>query len=289
MTLTGRRDQRRIDLLSAEEFLMIKKTAIGIGSVVVLGGLIFGTSLYSYVRTVGTIAQEAATDVIPVKLQIERAKDMLKNDLEPEINRLKKEIISLRVDIERKENTLARRTDELADQRFAMMKRTEELESDKTSFQVSNVSYTKAQFEKDLEKRLNRYEVAEDTFKHESQVLAAKKKALESGENKIEALIAARTDLALQVEQLEARVKAVEAEEAINQIHVDDSKLSRIQTLLGDLDADITVREQVVDAEGQRVTDLIPVEDVESTPTNVVNRARALLGSESFTTVAEND
>jgi hypothetical protein len=268
---------------------MVKKAAIGIGSVVVLSGLVFGTSVWSYMRTVGTMAQEAAEDAIPVTLQIERAKDMIRNDLEPEINRLKKEVISLRVDIERKENTHARRADELADQRYAMMKRTEELESGKTTFTVSNASYSKADFEKDLDTRVNRYEIAESTFKHVGQVLAAKKKALAAAEKKIQAFISARTDVTLQIEQLEARVKAVEAEEAINQIQVDDSKLSRIQTLLTDLDADVSVREQVVDAEGQRLTDLIPVEDVETAPTNVVDRARALLGNESFEQVADND
>ena len=267
---------------------MVKKTAIGIGSVVILSGLIFGTSVWSYMRTVGGLAQAAAEDAIPVKLQIERAKDMLRNDLEPEINRLKKEVISLRVDIERKENTHARRADELADQRYAMMKRTEELESGKTTFKVSDASYSKADFEKDLETRLGRYEIAESTFKHEGQVLNAKMKALEAAEKKIQAFITARTDVSLQIEELEARLKAVEAEEAINEIKVDDSKLSRIQTLLSDLDADVSVREQTVDAEGQRLTDLIPVED-EAAPTNVVDRARALLGTETFEKVADND
>lgn len=266
----------------------MKKAAIGIGSVVILSGLIFGTSVWSYMRTVGGMAQAAAEDAIPVSLQIERAKDMLKNDLEPQIKGLKKEVIALRVEIERKENTHARRADELADQRYAMMKRTEELESGKTTFRVSDVSYSKADFEKDLETRLNRYEIAESTFKHEGQVLNAKKKALEAAEKKIEALVSARTDVKLQIEELEARLKAVEAEEAINHIKVDDSKLSKIQTLLSDLDADVSVREQVVDAEGQRLTDLIPVEE-EAAPTKVVDRARALLGTETFEKVADND
>ena len=266
----------------------MKKAAIGIGSVVILGGLIFGTGVWSYMRTVGGVARAAAEDAIPVSLQIERARDMLRNDLEPQIKGLKKEVIALRVEIERKENTHARRADELADQRYAMMKRTEELESGKTTFKVSNVGYSKADFEKDLETRLNRYEIAESTFQHEGQVLNAKKKALEAAEKKIEALVSARTDVKLQIEELEARLKAVEAEESINHIKVDDSKLSKIQTLLSDLDADVTVREQVVDAEGQRLTDLIPVEE-EAVPTKVVDRARALLGTETFEKVADND
>ena len=119
-------------------------------------------------------------------------------------------------------------------------------------------------------------------------MLNAKKKALEAAEKKIEALVSARTDVKLQIEELEARLKAVEAEEAINHIKVDDSKLSKIQTLLSDLDADVSVREQVVDAEGQRLTDLIPVEE-EAAPTKVVDRARALLGTETFEKVADND
>jgi len=43
-----------------------------------------------------------------------------------------------------------------------------------------------------------------------------------------------------------------------------------------------------VDAEGQRLTDLIPVEE-EAVPTKVVDRARALLGTETFEKVADND
>ena len=57
----------------------MKKAAIGISSVVILSGLIFGTSVWSYMRTVGGMAQAAAEDAIPVSLQIERARDMLRN------------------------------------------------------------------------------------------------------------------------------------------------------------------------------------------------------------------
>ena len=267
----------------------MKKTVIAIVGAVTLGVVIFGTSLYSYLKTAGHMAEESLKDQIPADVQIEHAKRLIKDELQPEIDRLKEQIVRSRHDIQKGEIALQERADKLALDRSEMMARSEQLKSEKGTFVIKDVSYTKEQLTEDLEKRFGYFQTAEETFKQEEKVLDAKKRALAEGEKKVAALMDAKKKLELEIEEIQARMKAVEAEEAVQEIAVDDSKFSEVRDLLDELKTDVEVREQIV---GEKNVDssLIPVETEDSKPSNIVDRVDAYLGvSKDAGTVAESN
>lgn len=237
--------------------LPLKKVFVGVAGLLLAGGLVFGTSMWSYMRTAGNQARETVEEAVPIEFQLKRAQDLLANELEPEIRKMKHAVAESEVEVKRLTAALEERAGKLAQMRDEMMARNDQLKTGRLS--VNNVSYTKQQLEDDLSKRLERVKVTERTLASEEQVLNAKKRALKENEAKVIELLEAREQLALQVKELEARVSAVQAAETVQGTQFDDSKLAEVRGLLDRIGAKVEVREKELALEGQ-TTDLIPVE-----------------------------
>lgn len=259
--------------------LSVKTAIVGGVSALALGGLVLGTSMFSYVRTAKNEVTTAVEDAVPIEFQLKRAKDMLINDLEPEIRKMKHAVAESQVEVEHLQAKLDEKQEAVTQRRAEIMARNEQLKSQKTTFLVNNVSYTKAELEEDLSKRFDRFKTMEQTFKTEAKVLEAKRQAVGANESKVEKLLAAREELRLQIEELEARVSAVKAAETVAESEFDDSKLANVKNLLDSLDAKVDVRERELSLEGKE-TDLIPVETEESSE-SVVDSVDAYFGIEA--------
>lgn len=259
--------------------LSVKTAIVGGVSALALGGLVLGTSMFSYVRTAKNEVATAVEEAIPIEFQLKRAKDMLANDLEPEIRKMKHAVAESQVEVEHLQAKLDEKQETVTQRRAEIMARNEQLKSQKSTFLVNNVSYTKAELEEDLTKRFDRFKTMEQTFKTEAKVLEAKRQAVSANESKVEKLLAAREELRLQIEELEARVSALKAAETVAESEFDDSKLANVKNLLDSLDAKVDVRERELSLEGKE-TDLIPVETEESSK-SVVDSVDAYFGIEA--------
>jgi hypothetical protein len=89
--------------------------------------------------------------------------------------------------------------------------------------------------------------------------LKAREKSLRAHEQKLDEMLAAKKDLEVQVEQLGARVKTLQAAETVSTLEIDDSELTRVKKLIRELNKQLDVKEKMLDAEGKFVG-LIPVE-----------------------------
>ena len=74
--------------------------------------------------------------------------------------------------------------------------------------------------------------------------------------------MASKKQLEVQVEQLEARLKTVQAAQAASALEFDDSRLARAKKLISELNKQLDVRVRMLDAEG-KFTELIPVEQTQ--------------------------
>ena len=83
----------------------------------------------------------------------------------------------------------------------------------------------------------------------------------------------------MQIEQLGARLRTVEAAEATATLDFDDSKLARAKKLILELNKQLDVRERQANLEGQ-VNGLIPVESgSEPTESSITNRIDDYFGA----------
>ena len=78
----------------------MKTAIVGGVSALALGTLVLGTSWFSYVRTAKNEVASAVEQAISIEFQLKRAKDMLENELEPEIRKMKHAVAESQVAVE---------------------------------------------------------------------------------------------------------------------------------------------------------------------------------------------
>ena len=243
---------------------MIKQAIYGVAALGALATFVFGRDVVSYARTWGGSVRQAVKREVPLDFEVARARELIEN-LVPDIRNCMHIIAEQEVDVEQLTAEIARKDTDLAAQKDVILARQTDLKSGQVSFVLASQTYSADQVRTDLAKRFDRFKVAEETLKRERQVLDARQKALRANREKLDNMLAAKTDMELQIEQLEARLKAVQAAETISTVSIDDSELTRAKKLIRDLNKQLDVKEKVL-ATDAKMTDLIPIETKSTAP-----------------------
>jgi chromosome segregation ATPase len=250
---------------------MLKKIIIGTGSLLLAGGLFFGNETFSYLRTFGSQMRQAVKNEISVEFELQRIRDEV-DSLMPEIRRHMTTVAEQSVDTRDLERTLAEREKSLSEQRAAILTLRRDLESDRNRFTYRAVSYSRSEVQADLAQRFEAFQAAEAAVKRDHQILAAQHETLRANQRRLDAMQARRQDLAVNVAQLEARLKQVQAAEALNSSPLDDSRLAGVEKLIHDMNRALDIREALLESEG-RLSGRIPVEDeADNTSSDILSR-----------------
>lgn len=266
---------------------MIKQAIYGVAALGALASFVFGRDVLSYARTWGNTVRQTMKSEVPVEFEVARARELVEN-LVPDIRNVMHVIAEQEVDVESLTAELNRKKTELVSQKDAIQTRTGDLKSGQASFVYASQTYSSDQIRNDLAKRFDRFKMAEETHKREQQVLEARQKALVANREKLDNLLAAKSDLELQLEQLEARLKMVQAAETVSTVSIDDSELTRAKKLIRELNKQIDVREKVMASDG-KLTDLIPVEAKHTAPKDLESQIEAYFTPKDQTSAAKGE
>ncbi len=245
---------------------MIKKVVIVSAGATLVALVLFGTSALSYLRTSGGYVKQAVHDSVPVEFQIDRARNMIR-DLTPEVRKNLQVIAREEVEVKRLEERIERSKERLAQEKSQIMRLTDDLAKEKEEYTYAGRTYAVEQVKTDLTNRFNRYKTGDATLASLEQIHAARQKSLRAAKQRLEGTLAARRQLEVEVENLDARRQMIAAAQTTSEFQFDDSQLGRVKELIADLRTRLDVADQLVQAE----TDFhpeIPLD--EPTPENVV-------------------
>ncbi len=237
---------------------MVKKSLIAAAVVMVAGAFVFGRDVFSYARTWGASVRDAVKREVPIEFQVQRAREMVEK-LVPDIRDCMHVIAEQQVDVEHRRDELEQKQAGLEDQKRCILALKADLSTGKGVYQYASRTYTPHQVKQDLALRFERFKIAEDSLKRDEQILTAREKALRANEQKLDTLLAAKKDLEVQVEQLESRLKTIQASQAASNLQFDDTRLARAKKLIGELNRQLDIQVKILDTEG-RFTDLIPID-----------------------------
>jgi len=240
---------------------MLKKGILASGALLLLLGLFFGRDAFSYVATTAGWIHNSVKDSVPVEFELQRAHKMIAA-LDPEISRHKREIAREELDLRKLEEKITADRDDLSGLWRDIQRLRDDLSRGDSNFVYAGRTYSAKQVETDLGNRFERYQTREATTDKMEKILDARTRGLEAAQEKLKAMIAAKRQLEVQVENLEARLKMVEVAKAASDFQIDDSQLSRTRELLSDIEARIEVDAQLVNAD-DIVVDEIPLEQPE--------------------------
>lgn len=225
---------------------MLKKILLGSAIVVGSGALIAGTSSVSYVKTGYHSIRDTIKEQIPIEVEIKRARDMI-SDLKPEIADNLKVIAREEVEVAKLQREVASKQTSLTKSKQAILKLKDDVQSG-----VKYVSYGGKQFDmdevrKDLNDRFKHYQTQEATASKLEKVLAARELNLQAARRKLDEMLAAKRQLEVEVENLQARHTMVQVAETSSQFSMNDSRLSNVRQTLDEIATRIDVAEKLVD------------------------------------------
>lgn len=239
---------------------MFKKIIVLVVGAGILSFFTLGHEAKSYFRAFGKTVKESVKREVPVEFEIERARDMVENLL-PEIRQSIHVIAEQQVDVEKISKKIAKSEGALTDQKKVILTMRSDLDEadDGTQLVYAGRKYTAEKVSSDLARRFERYKVAKETLEHEKKLLEAHEQVLTANRNKLRSMLGEKRDLELKLARLDARVKSIQAAEAVSALAIDDSGLGRAKKLIQELNTQLDVKEKLLDAEGE-FADLIEVE-----------------------------
>jgi predicted nucleic acid-binding Zn-ribbon protein len=239
-------------------FVMLKKGIIAGAAAMLLATFFFGRDAWSYVSTSAGWVKDSVRDSVPIEFEIERARKLVK-DLVPDIRANMHVIAKEEVEVARLEKQIGDAEVRLANERSGLMRLRNDLSSGKDEFQYAGRSFTANQVKLDLANRFERYKTSDATLASLRDIHIARQRSLDAARAKLEGMLASKRQLEVDVENLEARLKMVEAAQTTAEYNFDDSRLSRAKQLIGDLRTRLEVSERMVNSEGA-FQDGIPLE-----------------------------
>jgi chromosome segregation ATPase len=238
----------------------LKRSVIVVAGVTVVGGLLFGKDVSSYVRSSAKSVRTVVKDSVPIDFELRRARDLL-DEIIPEMHanvRLiaqeEVEVAGLNVDITNSEKSVEEEQVRIAKLRNA-------LSTHRARYSFAGQEYPRSYVKADLANRFER-------FKESEIHLASKRRLLESRENSLHAAMqllertrSRKRTLEDQIESLASQHRLVKSAAVGSHIQVDNSKLAQTEKLIRQIKKRLDVAERVL-ANESKFTQAIPVDAV---------------------------
>ncbi len=235
---------------------MIKRAIVGTAALGLMGAAMgvfcFGWDSASYVSTGVESVRTSVRDTVPVGFEIQRARKMIA-DLVPDIRQNMHVIAEEEVQVKKLEERIARTDAEMTKQREAMLSIKNDLSSIREKFVYAGRSYTQGQVKAELASRFERYKTQDATLASLKQTLTARQTGLSGARQKLDGMVAAKRQLEVDVENLEAQLKLVEAAQTTATYQFDDSRLGRAKELVEGLRTRLDVTQAILNQENQFV------------------------------------
>lgn len=255
---------------------MIRRGILAVGAVMLVSALLFGREAVSYVGTSVGWVKESVRDSIPIEFEIQRARDLIAS-LVPDIRKNMHTIATEEVEVEQLATQIASMEQSLGKDRAELARLQDDLSSGDERFQYAGRSYSADQVAVDLARRFERFKTKNATLDSLKEMHEARQASLMAARDKLEGMLAARRQLEVDVQHLEARLQMVEAAQTTSQVTVDDSRLSRVKELVQDLKTRLDVAERLVNSDGY-YHDEIPLDAVDAS--SVLEEMSAYFGDE---------
>jgi len=227
---------------------MFKKALVVVLGLVLLVGLLFGRSAWSYVTHTVSEIRESVKGNVPVEFELKRAKKEISKidgdirDAMHEIAMEETQVEKLARDIERKDQQLAA---DLSDIQTLKV----HLESGEKYYVAKGRSYSASQVEADLSRRFARYKIEKETLDKIRMVFDARERGLNAAKDKLEAMRAAKKQLEVEVANLEAEKKMIDVAKTSSEFDFDDSRISEVRKSLEEIRTRLEVDRKLADAD----------------------------------------
>lgn len=218
----------------------------------VLGGsamvAAFGTTATSYLDTAVFRIRNTAKNAVPVEFEIDRAKREVEK-LTPAIHRHIEILARAEEDVKRLNVEIQEATVNLDHQKNEMIALRKQL--DRGNLIPASFGVKSKDVETALRNRLDSYERTERVLIEKKSTLASRQKVVEAARDHLTAIATQKKSLEARIEEIQARLAAIEATNAKQRYHFDGSALANAKKTVEDLDQRLNIIVRVSEMENQ--------------------------------------
>lgn len=228
----------------------IKYGIIGVCGAALVGGIVFGTDLFSYVGTSAKSVRTAMKDAVPIDFELTRARNLLE-DIIPEMQANVRLIAQEEVEVGDLNREIQQSQSALAEERTRVAKFRDVLTTQTVSYTFSGIPYSREQIKDELARRFDHLKEAEVVLAGKQRLLEARQKSLNAAMQMLERARTQKATLVDQIAALESQHRLVQAAAAGSRFELDHTKLAQTQKLLGDIRKRLDVAERVLSHEAR--------------------------------------
>lgn len=226
---------------------VMKFGSVAAGGGLLLGGLIFGRDLTSYVSSSARQVRQAVKDQVSVEFELQRARDMV-DGIVPDLKSNIRLIAQEEVEVAQLQNEIKSAREELADRGAQVSQLRDALATRQVSYRVGGQNYTRDEMAERLSNKFGQLKQTESILTSKEKLLSAREKSLEAARRMLEKTRAQKVQLEQQIEGLVAQHRLVKAQAASSQfaVQIDDSQLSRADRLVHEIQQRLDVAQRVL-------------------------------------------
>jgi conjugal transfer/entry exclusion protein len=223
----------------------IKMGIAGVVGVFLIGGLLFGRDVLSYMKTSAGSVRSAVKDAVPIEFELRRANDMIE-EIVPELHANIRLIAQEEVELAAVQADIRQSRRTLAEEKKRVERLAGTMATSQPAYQLGDQSYTRRQLAEELARRFDLYREAETALQSKIRLAAAREKSLAAAMQTLERTRGQKTQLETQVKILESQYQTIKATAVGSNLQLDNTKLARTEKLIGEIKKRLDVAERVL-------------------------------------------
>ena len=227
---------------------------------VVVGSLVLGKDMISYVTSSAKWTRNAVKDSVPIEFELKRAHDLLE-DIIPEIHQNIRLIAQEEVEIAALKSDIARCSDAFGEEKQRIGNLRNALNIQKVSYTFAGQDFSREELKQDLAWRFDRFKEAEVVLASKARMLNTREAGLRGAMQLLERTRSQKRLLASKIQSLEAQHRLVKAASIGSGIQMDNSKVAQTEKLIKNIKRRLDVAERILAHESQFVQ-TIPIDGV---------------------------
>ncbi len=226
-------------------FKWMKLSMVTAGAALLLGAVLFGTDLASYVKSSAGSVRSAVKESVPIEFELRRARDLL-DEIIPQMHANVRLIAEEEVELAALKRDIADSAEALADERQRVARLHEMLQQERAGFTISGVRYSREQVRDDLARRFERIKEAEVVLAGKERLQETRERSLAAAVQMQQKIRGRKALLEDKIESLQSQHRLVQAAAAGSSVQLDSSKLAQTEKLIGQIRKRLDVAERVL-------------------------------------------
>ena len=233
-------------------------SVLGLGGVVLLGLLVFGGSVISYLCTAQRSVKTMVEDSVPVEFQLERARDMVER-IVPELKENIRVIAMEEVEIATLKREIAEGEESLVDEESKIAALRAKVDTQLVSLGDNEI---RGHMVQRLRSRFRNFKEAEVMLAGKRRLLTTREQHLEASEHLLDKARDQKDELERKIQSLAAKHRLIQASSIGSKVQFDGSQLSQAQQLINQIGRRLDVAERVL----ARESEFVDGDDIEMDP-----------------------